>query len=466
MMSAPDVFILNAAALSALLLREMLGLAAVGLLISGIDDLFVDVVFFARRLTKRRHPRACADDMTSPTAGWMAIVVPAWDESAVIGAMLARISATLDYPRWRVFVGVYPNDPATREAINAVGEPRIEIVQITRPGPTTKADCLNHLWRAVVAHEAVHGLRFKAIVLHDAEDVVHRRELAVFDQLIPRLALVQLPVEPFIDRQSRWVAGHYLDEFAESHAKDIVVREALGAAVPSAGVACAIERGMLARIAAERGGAPFDPACFTEDYELGLRVKRLGGRGALVRIRDTRGVLVATREYFPATFRAAVRQKSRWMLGIALAGWDRMGWQGGAAERYMLWRDRKPLFSAPLLVLAYLSLAGGLAVALLRATWPAAAGLPAIAPEGGTLALLLAINGGLLAWRLAMRALFTARAHGLREGARAVPRALVANLINLVATARALRRYLAIILGGRAVTWEKTAHRFPAVPAG
>jgi adsorption protein B len=154
---------------------------------------------------------------------------------------------------------------------------------------------------------------------HDAEDIVDCHELRVFDHLIPRLALVQLPVLPLPDPRSRFVSGHYLDEFAEHYAKDIVIREALGDAVPSAGVACAIERDMVEWLAAEAGGRPFDPTSVTEDYEIGLRVFTLGGRAALVRIRgDAADSVVATREHFPVTFEAAIRQKSRWLLGIAL----------------------------------------------------------------------------------------------------------------------------------------------------
>ena len=53
------------------------------------------------------------------------------------------------------------------------------------------------------------------------------------------------------------------------------------------------------------------------------------------------GQPVATREHFPASFDAAVRQKARWLTGIALAGWDRIGWRGGLVNRWMLLRDRK-----------------------------------------------------------------------------------------------------------------------------
>ena len=448
--------------------RELLFVVAIGFVVSGIDDLAVDVAHLwragHRRLTiYRRHPRATAEGMRRAEAGPMAIIIPAWDESAVIGAMLAHLTASLDHPDYRVFVGVYPNDPATRAIVAAASEldPRIAMAGCTLSGPTTKADCLNHLWRALLADEAARGRRFKAVVLHDAEDVVHPLELTVFDALIPRLAMVQLPVLPLPDRSSRWVSGHYLDEFAEQHAKDVVVREAIGAAVPSAGVACAIERSMLDRIAAAAGGDPFDPACLTEDYELGHRIKALGGRGALVRVKSARdGVVVATREHFPATVDAAVRQKARWLMGIALSGWDRIGWNGGIADRYMLMRDRKAMASALLVVAGYGAGALLVTTLTLRAALPAGERLPPLVPP--LIAHLMMVSAALLGWRLAMRVVFTGRAYGWREGCRAVPRAVVANYINARAAWRALARYRAGFGGTAAPVWEKTLHRFPA----
>lgn len=460
-------------------LREALLVVAVGIAISGLDDLFVDGVFLLRGIWREsfvytRHSRATAQSLHRAQPAPIAIIVPAWDEAAVIGAMLGDLLARLDYPRYRVFVGVYPNDPATASAVAAIADPRVESVTCRRPGPTTKADCLNHLWAAIVAHEAGAGWAFKAVVLHDAEDVVHPQELRIFDALVPRLAMVQLPVLPLPDPGSRWISGHYLDEFAENHTKDMIVREALGAAVPSAGVASAIDRVLLGRIAAASGGTPFDAGSMTEDYELGHRIKALGGRGALVRIRaDGERVVVATREHFPATFATALRQKTRWLIGIALSGWDRIGWPGGAADRYMLLRDRKALLAALLNVLAYGVLILVLVDAALRAAVPAAAALPPLAGPG--LRWLLALNFALLGWRLLVRAVCTTHAYGLAEGLRAIPRALASNAVNAAAAINAARRYRAIVKGRLAPRWDKTVHRFPvaatddvaaATPAG
>lgn len=458
-----------------LLLGEFVLVLGLVLALSALDDLLIDVLFMRfviwrlgiRRLVGWRHrvrrrfasgpPPTLALLAATPPAP-MAIIVPAWDEAAVIGAMLTRLLASLDYPDYRVFVGLYPNDPAGIAAVTAISDGRIRPVMCRRPGPTTKSDCLNHLWYAVLAAEIAAGRRFKAVILHDAEDVVHPLALRVHNAMIPRLAMVQLPVVPFIDADSPWIAGHYLDEFATNHVKDIVVREHLGAGIPSAGVGCAIDRDYLARIAAD--GDPFDPTCLTEDYELGLRIKAMGGVTALVRMRDQAGAVIGTREHFPASFATARRQKTRWFLGIALSGWDRIGWPTGAADRYMLMRDRKVVVAALVTVIAYVGTLLVIVDAAVVAMVPAVAHLP---PLFGPLAsALVAVNIVLLAWRLLVRAACTTHGHGWRQGLRAVPRTLVGNVINAAAAWGACRRYSAAVRDGSALAWDKTAHRFPA----
>ena len=359
--------------------------AAVGFLLFGIGDLLVDCIWLAIRW--RRRPAAMATATRRP--GRLAVFVPAWDEAAVIGDMLAHSRSAFGDCDYRLFVGCYPNDPATIAAVRAAGWDKLRLVIGPAPGPTSKADCLNRLWEAMLAEEAAEQFRFKAVVIHDAEDVVHSDELGLFDSLIERFDLVQLPVVPLIDEKSRWVSGHYADEFAEAHGKELVVREALGASLPSAGVGCAVSHEALAALAAAHG-TPFDPDSLTEDYELGLRLKAMGRSAHFLRFSPEQGrPVVATREYFPGTLDAAVAQKARWMVGIALAGWDRLGWRGGLAERWMRLRDRQSLLAALLLCAAYLALA--LWAVLLASGRPLAALFAAVLaagdPELGSAAL-------------------------------------------------------------------------------
>ncbi|MDQ8756655.1 glycosyl transferase family protein [Sphingosinicella sp. LHD-64] len=437
--------------------HEIALFAALGFLILGSSDLAVDLIWIGLTV-KRRIFRSHAVDpeVVRVTArGHLAIFVPAWDEAAVIGGMLSFARTAFRDGNYRIYVGCYPNDPATLAVVGPLVDERIHVVLCQRPGPTSKADCLNQLWARMRFDEAAEGYRFQAIVLHDAEDVVHSAELAIFGALADRFDLVQLPVVPLIDPASRWVAGHYADEFAEAHGKELVVRQALGAALPSAGVGCAISRDALDRIAAAHG-QPFDPGSLTEDYELGLRLRAMGGRGAFVRLRTgERRAVVATREFFPATFEAAVAQKSRWMAGIALAGWERLGWQGGLAERWMRLRDRQSVLAAIVLFAAYASLL----------LWSLFFVLELIAgrqmrPPSDLLAALLLLNSFLFAWRLAMRFGFVARAYGFGEGLRSIPRVLVGNIVAMRAARLAVIRYL---VGRRTGTtiWGKTAHNFP-----
>src|SRR6185503_3482245 len=111
----------------------------------------------------------------------------------------------------------------------------------------------------------------------------------------------------------------------------------------SNGVGTGFSRIALEELAAVRGGRVFDPECLTEDYENGLRLHQMGRRQVFLPIRFDRAGPMATREYFPRSFRAAVRQRSRWVAGIALQGWQHHGWRVAPRQRYWLWRDRKGL---------------------------------------------------------------------------------------------------------------------------
>lgn len=435
--------------------HELLLFAGIFFLLGTIDELAVDLVWLWLKSTGRATTVRGQIAPNQPLDGQAAIFVPAWREAEVIGATIRHALSVWIQPDLRIYAGCYRNDRATAEAVIAVanGDTRLRLVIHDRDGPSTKADCLNRLYRALCVDEGRAGATARMVVLHDAEDMVDRHALTVLDTAIGDADLVQLPVLPVPVRGARWISGHYCEEFAEAHTKGMVVRDALRAGLPSAGVGCAIARSMLGKLADLRGAdGPFAAECLTEDYELGLGVAALGGRQRFLRRRAADGRLVATRACFPGRLDDAVRQKTRWIHGIASQGWDRLGWSRRPSELWMRLRDRRGPLTALVLAVAYLLvLLTALGVAL---AWAGLAPPLRLTP---LLETLLWINLAGFAWRAVWRCAFTTREYGLAEGLFAVLRIPLANFIAILAGRRALWAYVRS-LAGAAPRWDKTHH--------
>ena len=173
---------------------------------------------------------------------------------------------------------------------------------------------------------------------------------------------------------------------------------------------------------------------------------------------------VATREYFPRTFRAAVRQRSRWVAGIALQGWERHGWRVPWRQAYWFWRDRKGLAGNLLSPAANLFFFYGCAsyFAAVRngQPWPLGGLI------GPRLAMVYSATFLLAVFQMVMRAWACARVYGWRFAAGAPFRMPVANLVNCAATAAALAQFILARWRRQALVWRKTEHVYPppAVP--
>src|SRR5688500_953388 len=100
---------MDAAELLTRIAAELALFAGVGFLLFGLNDLAVDLIYFTRRFwrsttTYKRYRRAYASYYVfNKNPGFIAVFVPAWDESAVIAAMLKSTLKRLEYPNYRVF---------------------------------------------------------------------------------------------------------------------------------------------------------------------------------------------------------------------------------------------------------------------------------------------------------------------------------------------------------------------------
>lgn len=412
---------------------------AVIMFISGLDDFFIDVVYWVRRIKRklsvyRRYPRMSYRELYKPDEKPLAIMVPAWNETGVIGNMVELAATTLDYENYHIFVGTYPNDPDTQRDVDEVCArfPNVHKVVCARPGPTSKADCLNNVLDAITQFERSANFAFAGFILHDAEDVISPMELRLFNYLVERKDLIQIPVYPFEREWTHFTSMTYIDEFSELHGKDVPVREALAGQVPSAGVGTCFSRRAVTALLADGDGIAFDVQSLTEDYDIGFRLKEKGMTEIFVRFpvvdeakeREQRKFLqhartsnmICVREYFPDTFSTAVRQKSRWIIGIVFQGFKTHKWTSSLTLNYFLWRDRKGAISNFVSFLAMLVMLQLLLLLAYESLWPNAWHFLSIFSGSAWLMTLLWLNFGLMVNRIVQRVIFVTGYYGLTQG--------------------------------------------------
>ena len=468
-------------------LEAFAAVVAILILISSCDDLFIDLWYWGRRIYRRfaiepDHRRLSAAQLQERAEQHMAIMVPAWLEYDVIAQMIENMVAVLDYRHYVVFIGTYVNDTATIDEVERmrVRYSQLRRVEVPHPGPTCKADCLNWIVQDIFNYENENNIEFAGIVLHDSEDVLHPLELKFFNYLLPRKDMIQLPVASLEREWYELVAGTYMDEFAESHAKDMTVRESVAHIVPSAGVGTCFSRRAMLALRQNSHGQPFNTDSLTEDYDVGMRLSRMGMHAIFTRFsvqfhvhrRDSwfgsgksKEILLemplCVREYFPNTFRAAYRQKARWVLGIGLQSWEQIGWRGSLAARYLMLHDRKGVVTAFISMLAYLLVLQFILFYVASAMGMWTDRFPPFFDNDGWWRTVIYFNAAAMISRVAHRIYFVTPLYGWRHGLMSVPRLVVANFVNFMAVCRAWRLFLAYLVFGTPLVWDKTMHDFP-----
>ncbi|MCO4768503.1 MAG: glycosyl transferase family protein [Deltaproteobacteria bacterium] len=455
------------------------------ILVNGIDDMFIDANYYLRGIFKSENRDITVEALKDKAPQRIAMMVPAWQEAEVIQQMLELNLKTLDYPadHYDIFVGTYQNDKATQDRVDHVARRvrNVHKVVVPHDGPTMKADALNWVYQSIQLLEERRGQRFDILLMHDAEDIIHPLAMRLYNYLLPDYDFVQTPVFPLEMNWNSWVANTYKDEFCEHHLKDMLVREQIGGLVPSAGVGSGFAREAFEEIAVQHSNEVFNTGSLTEDYEIGMKFRlankktyfacrsikrsRIVERGLFKKrkVRIIEDEYIATREFFPDSLRFAVRQRSRWVLGIAMQGWEQIGWKGTLPVLYCLYRDRKALFTNYMSIFAYVLAA--YCVTRLTVGW--VSGRPwtfdNIFAPGSILWWLVMGNTLILTWRALMKYLAVDRIYGPLHGFLTLPRFFVSNVINFAATSKALKQYINHKITGEPLRWLKTEHAFPSV---
>ena len=461
---------------------------AVLFIISGLDDLFFDGYYWLRyvwRIWKTRHFEPLTyEKLVNKKEQLIAVLIPCWHEANVIGTMLKHNCNAIDYDNYYFFIGVYPNDPETIAEIQDLANmnSRIQYIVGETPGPTNKAFNLNGIYSFVKTFETTINESFTIFVLHDSEDVIHPLSFKLYNYLIPRKDMIQVPIFPLAVNYWNFTHWLYADEFAENHTKNITVRESIHAHVPSAGVGTAFYRRALEVLEDPETGVPFSTNSLTEDYRtsLALRVHHLKQVFVTQHILRTQWKkrwffrvgyiqkpekeIVAVRALFPLSYRKAVRQKARWIIGIVFQEWRDGQWPKDWSVRYTLIHDRKSFITHFINGCGYLAFTFWLLYSLAIYANPEYPSLQERFETEPWVWWLIVIASILMCERLLQRTIATYRIYGFIPACLVLPRVLYGNILNLHAVIRAYWIYFGVRKNKKfnhQPAWDKTEHSFP-----
>lgn len=459
-------------------------------ILSGLDDLFIDIYFWVRLLWRIRKTRQYEpltyEKLIANSEQYIAVLIPCWHEAGVIGTMLRHNVYSIDYQNYFFFVGVYPNDPETIHEVQSAAKllPQVKCVIGKSPGPTNKANNLNEIYQYVKTFEHSLPNPFGIFVFHDSEDIIHPLSFKLYNHLIPRKDMIQIPIFPLSLGYFKFTHWLYADEFAENHTKDIIVRESIKAHVPSAGVGTAFSQKAL-EVLMEHTTAqgPFSTNSLTEDYRtsLALRMHQLKSvfvTQAITRMRWQKRFFfgggfvqkpyreyVATRAMFPVEYAKAVRQKARWIIGIVFQEWDHSQWPKSWIIRYSLAHDRKSFITHFINGFGYVVYLFWLSYSLLVESKPQYPTLNEQFNNHPWVWYLIVTVSLIMIERMIQRIIATCRIYGWIPALLSIPRAFYGNLLNMHALMRAYRIYFTTAKTNKKSTsepaWDKTEHQFP-----
>ncbi len=436
----------------------LLWICSILLIVSGIDDVMVDLLYWFNRW-KYNRSLPNVDDVLAASENSIALVICAWREYKVIGRTLTYALSKMRYSNFTIFVGIYPNDTKTLEVVKRIAQKNNKVVICvnSHDGPTTKADNLNNVYASIKRFEHDNGKNFDVISIHDSEDFIHPLTLKIDNYLITHQGIdaVQIPVVPIKDDRGKFIHRTYCDAFAEVHSKDLIVRQALKVFIPFAGTGMSFRREIFMNLD-KNYPQVFNEANLTEDYELGLRLFKMGYKTAYINLlidKNNPNSRVATGEYFPNTFWAAVKQRSRWTAGICFQNWKMHKWAGNLKTKYFLMRDRKTIFSNFMVLLSNLVFA--LFLLYLLGFGLGIKVFESAVEQNTALWFFLWACFFFMVWRLVHRFIFTYSWYGLKYAFFSLIRLNFDNLINFFATFRALKVFMNM---KNKIVWESTDH--------
>lgn len=436
-----------------------------------LDDLFVDLFAIFKKNKAVKLSPADMDYMLKIPEKKFGIMIANWHEEEIIELVVSGNINGLKYKNYEIILGVYPNDTGTLEAARRVEKKfkNVTVVVNTKDGPTSKGQMLNQMINYIDSHNNAHPAEaFDVVLIQDSEDVIHPYSLKLMNRHSDKYDFIQVPVFSLDISLTKLTAGIYIDEFIESHTKDLLVRDYMKAGLPSAGVGTAVTWRTVKKLLKLQDGEFLNEKTLTEDYHLGLTCHDIGVKEHFAcefyeykdeKSGERKVEYIATREYFPQRIGQSIRQKTRWSLGISLQGFEQRRWKSSStAETYFLWRDRKGLVNAPLFTSALIYTVYFVTSWFMTGYWPSLD----YTPLNPLLTALMWSNLIFSIVRIVNRMSLVTAVYGFKMASLVPIRWVLSNFINTASTYNAVYKWGSSKVRGDLPVWAKTDHMIPA----
>lgn len=428
------------------------------ILLASIDDLIIDCLV-ALKVAKPRIPIFNPSSRSKPKTKKpkISVCIANWNEADVLKPMVEGNLKNIKHDNVQLVLGVYPNDEATVRVAESLAKShpdRVKVVINRRNGPTSKGQMLNEIFAHLYFDKTSAP---DLVVIHDSEDMIAPASFDLYTSLSRDYAMIQIPVFSLESRNRSLVGASYMEEFAERHTREMLLRSQFGAFVPSAGVGTCLRKDLIQHFLHKRARV-LRPDSITEDYILGAEAHAAGFKTTFAAFRDPNQAdnpIIATLEYFPKDLSASVRQKTRWVYGISFESTAKLGWRENGWNLFFQYRDRKGAITNILPLVSLLLMIIGL---VLRPD------LSHIGPNLTTaLLFVLAANTLNIFVRITIKALAFRDVYGDLNVVGLLARWPVSLFINAAAVLRAWKMYFVESrFASRQVSWAKTTHEIPA----
>ncbi|MGH1418022.1 MAG: glycosyltransferase [Hyphomicrobiaceae bacterium] len=251
----------------------------------------------------QRNTTATAPIVAASYTTWpvYTVLLPVYDEAAVLGQLLAAVEA-LDYPKEKldVLLIVEAGDERTQSALARLVAQRrvpsyVRVIVVPPGGPQTKPRALNY---------AMTYARGAYAVIYDAEDLPEpdqlRRALHHFRHGPKNLGCLQARLQ-ICNVNESWFSRQFTIEYTALFDAILPTLQRLRLPIPLGGTSNHFRRDAL------DGIGRWDPYNVTEDADLGLRLSRAGWQ---VEVLSS-----TTWEEAPPNFKVWLGQRTRWLKG-------------------------------------------------------------------------------------------------------------------------------------------------------